>query len=657
MIDFEKLRERLRVQDNRCTEHPVFTVEREERIYGVDSDYTDLFETRDEGDESFPLGYTPVWVFEAAFFTDVAAYEYADKNSHKGKLRVFVHSATNNQEWQAIRALLMADKRVEDSVEIQYLRTALAEASKTAEEMMAERNALQEEMKDELAGCSALRKRFGALENETMFMFIERLATKAGIVPTDSDGNVLQWRPVTDSTAFAPPFGTISVCRECRCLVAGDNTTCNRCVADDEIVFQDRKPTNSRPATKGRTLQPAPFILPEEPEEQDGCDHGHVGACTECHREEMLQSLRDEADKQRARADAAETVNIDDMTEEQFSDWLEATKEDLGDGEVYLLKEHNAMLLNALASVQVDVHPDASWCRICRTEGRADQRSRALHPHNLECILAIGTSNELASDGTSVYDSLKNKADALQVEVDRLLSANALLIEQKARLKDVIREKSDILNVIGDVSHVIGDAWLRYQSGDLSREEFEGTVAARVEHISKEEIEYEEIDIEEDGKKGGKYRHPLAKRYVIRVDKKKYTVNVSHMTGREILKLAGKSPPEQYKLTQKFHADCAQMIDLDEDIDFRQPGVECFMTLSRIQTEGSTPTVSSVEWNLAHPVGTAVRFWPIPPWSTGNEPIETVTRSKAWTLTDGIVAVLISGKLGCVNLAHIEVVT
>jgi hypothetical protein len=112
MTDLETIREQLRTQDNRCTEHPVFVVEREDRVYGVDSDYTELFETRYEGDESFPLGYTPAWVFETACFTEAAAKRYIDENSHNGTFRVYVHSAHRNPEWQAVRALLMAGEAV-----------------------------------------------------------------------------------------------------------------------------------------------------------------------------------------------------------------------------------------------------------------------------------------------------------------------------------------------------------------------------------------------------------------------------------------------------------------------------------------------------------------------------------------------------------------
>lgn len=73
---------------------------------------------------------------------------------------------------------------------------------------------------------------------------------------------------------------------------------------------------------------------------------------------------------------------------------------------------------------------------------------------------------------------------------------------------------------------------------------------------------------------------------MIRVDKTKYKVNVPQMLGREILHLAGKTPAESYKLTQKFHGGAANTVGLDNTVDFRAPGVERFMTLKRDQTEG-----------------------------------------------------------------------
>jgi hypothetical protein len=94
----------------------------------------------------------------------------------------------------------------------------------------------------------------------------------------------------------------------------------------------------------------------------------------------------------------------------------------------------------------------------------------------------------------------------------------------------------------------------------------------------------EEVEIEEYGKKN--HRPPRAKRYVIRIDKVKFTVHVSHMTGRELLELAGKTPPEKYSISQKLHGGHVKPIGLDEEVDFTSPGVERFMTLPLDQTEG-----------------------------------------------------------------------
>jgi hypothetical protein len=101
------------------------------------------------------------------------------------------------------------------------------------------------------------------------------------------------------------------------------------------------------------------------------------------------------------------------------------------------------------------------------------------------------------------------------------------------------------------------------------------------------EVEVEEIEIEEHTKKvNGKEKPPKAKKYIIRVDKTKFTLEVTAMTGREILALASKTPVEQYKLTQKMHGGTAKTIGLDDKVDFTEPGVERFMTLKLDQTEG-----------------------------------------------------------------------
>ncbi|MDE2105183.1 MAG: multiubiquitin domain-containing protein [Patescibacteria group bacterium] len=98
--------------------------------------------------------------------------------------------------------------------------------------------------------------------------------------------------------------------------------------------------------------------------------------------------------------------------------------------------------------------------------------------------------------------------------------------------------------------------------------------------------EVEELEIEEFAKKGGTEPAPKAKRYIIRIDKTKFTVTTPTMTGKAILELAGKVPPSAYKLTLKRHGGAAESIDLEQVVDFRAPGVERFMTMKRDQTEG-----------------------------------------------------------------------
>jgi hypothetical protein len=101
------------------------------------------------------------------------------------------------------------------------------------------------------------------------------------------------------------------------------------------------------------------------------------------------------------------------------------------------------------------------------------------------------------------------------------------------------------------------------------------------------EAEVDEIEIETFAQKvNGKEKPPKAKKYIIRVDKTKFTVEASSMKGSEILTLAGKTPPAQYKLRQKMHGGETKTIGLDDTVDFTEPGVERFMTLKLDQTEG-----------------------------------------------------------------------
>lgn len=92
------------------------------------------------------------------------------------------------------------------------------------------------------------------------------------------------------------------------------------------------------------------------------------------------------------------------------------------------------------------------------------------------------------------------------------------------------------------------------------------------------------IDLEEYART--EQKPPKAKRYRIRIDKQHFVVEVSEMTGRQILELAGKQPPDRFRLDQKLHGGQTKKIELDEVVDFTTPGIERFMTLPLDQTEG-----------------------------------------------------------------------
>lgn len=93
------------------------------------------------------------------------------------------------------------------------------------------------------------------------------------------------------------------------------------------------------------------------------------------------------------------------------------------------------------------------------------------------------------------------------------------------------------------------------------------------------------IDLEEFAK-AGKVPPVRCRGYRIRIGKQTYTVTRSIMTGRELLKLADKTPPERFRIDQKFQGGKTQHIGLDEEVNLALPGVECFLTLPLDQTEG-----------------------------------------------------------------------
>jgi hypothetical protein len=110
----------------------------------------------------------------------------------------------------------------------------------------------------------------------------------------------------------------------------------------------------------------------------------------------------------------------------------------------------------------------------------------------------------------------------------------------------------------------------------------ENLIAATGDAAEEVEPELDELDIEAFA---GVECKPRAKRYIVRIDKKPYVIEKSLIAARELLVLAGKNPPERFRIWQVIRGESHELT-LDQKVDVRAAGVEKFRTLSRTQTEG-----------------------------------------------------------------------
>ncbi|HEX2653159.1 MAG TPA: multiubiquitin domain-containing protein [Xanthobacteraceae bacterium] len=78
--------------------------------------------------------------------------------------------------------------------------------------------------------------------------------------------------------------------------------------------------------------------------------------------------------------------------------------------------------------------------------------------------------------------------------------------------------------------------------------------------------------------------------FKIRIDKTDFEINNSQPTGRDLLLLAGKNPPERFQIFQRQNSGTLVQLPLDKTVDLTEPGVERFVTLPLDQTEGETAT-------------------------------------------------------------------
>lgn len=110
-------------------------------------------------------------------------------------------------------------------------------------------------------------------------------------------------------------------------------------------------------------------------------------------------------------------------------------------------------------------------------------------------------------------------------------------------------------------------------------------VDVKVRHEGDREIiEVDIVDIEECGRENRPPPH--ANRYRVKIDHHYYVVGKRHVTARELLELANKTPVEKYELEKRMHGGNYISLELDEKVDLGEPGIEVFESFPLDETEG-----------------------------------------------------------------------
>lgn len=91
---------------------------------------------------------------------------------------------------------------------------------------------------------------------------------------------------------------------------------------------------------------------------------------------------------------------------------------------------------------------------------------------------------------------------------------------------------------------------------------------------------------EEKGNNGNPAPPSDKRKYTIQIDKSQYQIDNPEPTARDLLILAGKTPPEHFALYFKPKKGAPERIEIDQTVDLREPGKERFVTLPLDQTEG-----------------------------------------------------------------------
>jgi len=92
--------------------------------------------------------------------------------------------------------------------------------------------------------------------------------------------------------------------------------------------------------------------------------------------------------------------------------------------------------------------------------------------------------------------------------------------------------------------------------------------------------------VNEQSKDEGERKEGHAHLFKVQIDKQVFEIADPAPTGRQLLELAGKRPPDQFALYKKGKAGQPVRVGLEERVDLKDPGIERFVTLPLDQTEG-----------------------------------------------------------------------
>ena len=110
------------------------------------------------------------------------------------------------------------------------------------------------------------------------------------------------------------------------------------------------------------------------------------------------------------------------------------------------------------------------------------------------------------------------------------------------------------------------------------------------------QIVTEIVELEKHAKEHGTHA-PHARQYAFRVDKTRVVVDKPRITGAEILTAVNKTP-DAFKLYLHRLGHQPILIEPDQEVNLREPGVERFTTMPKDTTEGLDSSTSKREFRL-----------------------------------------------------------